>query len=215
MLFLLLNGTPPLTCLFYLVVLIFSATIHEIAHAWTAFKLGDPTAKMMGRITLNPKVHLTKGGTIAMLLLPIGWANPVMINPRNFKKPRRDSVLVSIAGPLSNFLLLFVSLFFAVILLKFPISNSAFSLAVNQALNMFIFLNSLLMIFNLLPIPPLDGSRLLTTWLPYKAREFLYQIERYGIIVLFLLIQILWPLISWLQSLVIGGILRFLQIIIP
>ncbi|MCL2739779.1 MAG: site-2 protease family protein, partial [Oscillospiraceae bacterium] len=151
MLFLYLNGTPLLTCLLYLVVLIFSATVHEVAHAWAAYKLGDPTAKHMGRISLNPKVHLTKMGTLAMLLLPIGWANPVMVNPQNFRKPKRDGMLVSIAGPLSNLLLCFISLLILVILAKFPSGNTAFSSSASEILWVFAHLNSLLMIFNLLP----------------------------------------------------------------
>jgi len=206
MLFLYLQGVPLIMCLFYLIVLIFSATVHEIAHAYSAYKLGDPTAKHMGRITLNPRVHLTKAGTLAMLLLPIGWANPVIINPRNFRKPKRDSVIVSIAGPLSNLLLAFIAMFFLVLFEKFPIANTAFAGAVLQTCVIFAQLNTLLMIFNLLPIPPLDGSRLLTTWLPYKWREWLWQVERYGIIVLFLAIQILSPIIRWLQDIVLNGL---------
>ena len=97
-----------------------------------------------------------------------------------------------------------------VMLLRFPLGNAALSAAANQILMTFAYLNALLMIFNLIPIPPLDGSRLLTTWLPYKARAFLHQIEQYGIIVLFLIIQIIYPLIRWLQDLIINGIFSML-----
>ena len=210
MLYLFLNGVDLLTCLFYLVVLIFSATIHEIAHAWTAYKLGDPTAKHMGRITLNPKVHLTKMGTMAMLLLPIGWANPVMINPRNFRKPQRDSVLVSIAGPLSNLLLCFVSIFIFVTAEKYQ--TNALMAAVLQTCSMLAYINALLLVFNLIPFPPLDGSRIFTVWLPYKVREFLWRIEQYGIIVLFLIVRVFARPINWLMTFVIDGIYNFWHI---
>jgi len=215
---------PWLLCLLYLVVLVFSATLHEIAHGWTAYKLGDPTAKMMGRITLNPKVHLTRMGFLAMLLLPIGWANPVIINPRNFTNPKRDSILVSIAGPLMNLLLCFISVLIIVIcgkavgiaipslyLQNFDnftayISNvSPLMYAVVLLFSVFAYLNALLFIFNLLPIPPLDGSRLLTSWLPYKAREWLWRVEQYGIIVLFLIIYLISPFLNWLEGLITNG----------
>jgi len=206
MLFLLLQGTPITVCLLYLVVLIFSATVHEISHAYVAYKLGDPTAKLMGRMTLNPRVHLTRAGTFAMLLLPIGWANPVIINPRNFKHPSRDTVIVSLAGPISNLLMAFIGAFILVLFYRFPISNGALGNAVDEICIIFTQLNILLFIFNLLPIPPLDGSKIITSWLPYRAREWLWRVEQYGIIILFLVIYLLSPVINWLENLILNGI---------
>jgi len=202
----LLQGIPFLTCLLYFVVLIFSATLHEIAHGWVAYKLGDPTAKMMGRLTLNPRAHLTKMGTLAMLLLPIGWANPVIINPRNFKKPRRDTIIVSLAGPIMNLLICFVSLLVLIIFLRIFGINSPAMNALGTICVAIASVNSILMIFNLIPIPPLDGSKIFTEWLPYKAREWLWRVQQYGIIILFLIIYLIWPFISWLQGLIVNGI---------
>jgi len=178
----------------------------------------------MGRMTLDPRVHLTKMGTLAMLLLPIGWANPVIINSRNFKHQSRDTVIVSIAGPLSNLILCFISILILIVLgkyegiviplgfannydnfLSFLANISPLMNAVVTVCAVFAGLNALLCIFNLLPIPPLDGSKLLTSWLPYKAREWMWRVEQYGIILLFLVIYILSPIIGWLQGLILNG----------
>ncbi|MDR1101895.1 MAG: site-2 protease family protein [Clostridiales bacterium] len=207
MLWLYLQGVPLRICLLYLVILLFSATIHEISHAWVAFKLGDPTARNLGRITLDPRVHLTQMGLFAILLLPIGWANPVPINPRNFRNYKRDTILVSLAGPLSNLLLAFVSLLvYFQVLQRLALPSQLLSTLGLFCVSM-AEINVLLMVFNLIPFPPLDGSKILTCFLPYRTREFMYRMEHYGIFVLFLIINVLSPIMRIAQNAVIDALM--------
>ncbi|MBE6644722.1 MAG: site-2 protease family protein [Ruminococcaceae bacterium] len=160
-------------------------TVHEYAHAYAAYKLGDGTAKAFGRLTLNPLKHLDPLGAICMVLFHFGWAKPVPINPRNFKNPKRDFAISALAGPLSNMLFAFISAFVYLLLLsvfsdiKF---NSEFSylLAQNTVLFVYIFhiINIGIGIFNLIPIPPLDGSRILNVVLPPKYYFGIMRYER-------------------------------------
>lgn len=165
-----------------------SLTVHELAHAYTAFKKGDNTAKDAGRLTLNPVKHLDLVGSVMMPfisfasgLLLIGWAKPVPVNRMNFKNPFRDDALVSFAGPLSNFIL---AIIFALILsftYNFQITSS--SLVVNL-LWYGVFFNVFLFAFNLLPIPPLDGSHILFDLFPNKLTAKYLNIGFYGTIIL-------------------------------
>ena len=189
-------------------IILLSLSLHESAHAIAANKLGDPTAKNLGRITLNPVKHLDPIGFICMLLCGFGWANPVPINSRYFKKPRRDMAISAAAGPVSNVLLAFIfalllkasytflpgvittekSLELAMILLRF--------------LTIGVSLNITLAVFNLLPVPPLDGSRMLYVFLPPKQYFGVMKYERYislGIMLL-LLIGVLDPVISFVSN---------------
>lgn len=189
-------------------IILLSLSLHESAHAIAANKLGDPTAKNLGRITLNPVKHLDPIGFICMLLCGFGWANPVPINSRYFKKPRRDMAISAAAGPISNVLLAFIfalllkasytflpgvittekSLELAMILLRF--------------LTIGVSLNITLAVFNLLPVPPLDGSRMLYVFLPPKQYFGVMKYERYislGIMLL-LLIGVLDPVISFVSN---------------
>ncbi len=185
--------------LYIIPILLFSVIIHEIAHGWMALKLGDPTAKMMGRLTLNPIPHIDLVGSIlvpAFSLLAAGsvfiaWAKPVPVNPANFSHFRRDDVLVSIAGPLSNILLAFVCSI-AVILTGLLINGSGASPAVSDGLEflftMFrggIVLNVVLAVFNIIPVPPLDGSHVLASVLP---DEIAYRYSRIGFAGVFIVI---------------------------
>lgn len=174
--------------LMFIPVFLLSLTVHELAHAYTAFKKGDNTAKDAGRLTLNPVKHLDLVGSVMMPfisfasgLLLIGWAKPVPVNRMNFKNPFRDDALVSFAGPLSNFIL---AIIFALILsftYNFQITSS--SLVVNL-LWYGVFFNVFLFAFNLLPIPPLDGSHILFDLFPNKLTAKYLNIGFYGTIIL-------------------------------
>ena len=177
--------------------ILWAITVHEFAHGYVAYKLGDPTPKITGRLTLNPFAHLDIIGFLALLLVHFGWAKPVMINPRNFRKmdPRKGEVLVAFAGPFANF----VSAFVSVLLLKyFPFS--AFPANISESLFLIfkysVFINVAFGIFNLLPIPPLDGSKILEALLPPKLYYSYKKIEPYGPIILIILV--ISPLINWI-----------------
>lgn len=156
-----------------IISLLISLTIHEAAHAYAAFKLGDDTAKNEGRLTLNPLAHLDPIGTLALIFFRIGWGKPVPVNPNNFKNPPLHNFFVALSGPLSN---LALSLIAAILLRIFSQSDLATSF-----LSLFIVLNTFLMIFNLLPIPPLDGSKI---WHLFLSDESYYTLERMGPVIL-------------------------------
>lgn len=179
-------------------------TVHEYAHGYAAYKLGDDTAKNFGRLTLNPLKHLDPIGTICMIFLHVGWAKPVPINMRNFKEPRKGFAITAVAGPISNLILSFVSVPFLLLLgniqfetlpvwamYTYNIYPEAMGFGYTLALNTYVLLllfhsiNIGFAIFNLLPIPPLDGSRLLGVVLPAKAYYTLLKYEQkiyYGVI---------------------------------
>lgn len=170
-------------------------TVHEFSHGFAAYKLGDPTARSFGRLTLNPLKHLDPFGALCMIFFHFGWAKPVPINPRYFKKPKRDFAITALAGPLSNLILSFLSAFFYLLLYK-ELSGIRFesTLTLNLASNLLLFvylmhaINLGLAIFNLIPIPPLDGSKILNVILPPKAYFGIMRYER----------QIYFGLIGWL-----------------
>jgi len=172
---------------------LFALTIHEYMHGWTAYKLGDDTAKLMGRLTLNPISHLDAVGTILMIVVGFGWAKPVPVNFARFRSPRRDTILVSLAGPLTN---LVAACFFGFALrlggLALVGVEDELSPVVGWLLSfacLSIMLNSILAAFNILPIPPLDGSKLLISLFPRRGWEIrMAKWEAYGPLVLFLLL---------------------------
>ncbi len=187
----------PVTIFFEVVVLLFAISVHESAHAWMANRLGDPTAKMLGRISLNPLVHIDLFGTIllpAMLIVagfpPFGYAKPTPVDDRNFKNPVRDDILTAVAGPVSNFLAAFVAvLILAVMLRGTPGGVSPFGHGTNLSdplVEMFkqaIWINVILAVFNLIPLPPLDGSHVIRHFLPYETLKIYDRVGYFGLVI--------------------------------
>ena len=178
-------------------VLLFSLTIHEMAHAWTADRLGDPTARLLGRVSFNPIVHADLIGTVIFPLIALfgnvpllGWAKPVPVNIRQLRNPRRDYVLVAAAGPASNLVLAIVSAFALAALPISPVvlGEANVSAPLASFLSMAVNLNILLAVFNMLPIPPLDGGNVLSGLLPPKSASLLNQMRPYGFMLLYALI---------------------------
>ena len=164
--------------------LIFSLSMHEFAHGYVAYKLGDRTAKNMGRLTLNPLAHLDFVGTLAMIFFSFGWAKAVPVNPYYFKNPKRGMAITALAGPVSNLLMAFIGTVAYVLYWRF---TKVYSTHVVYAFLYFIQVNLVLMAFNLIPFPPLDGSKLVYAVLSDKAYFKLMQYERFGMIALILL----------------------------
>src|SRR5271169_3333216 len=210
----------PVDVFFEIIVLLFAICVHESAHAWMANRLGDPTAKMLGRISLNPIVHIDPFGTIIMPLLlilvgfpPFGWAKPTPVDTRNFKNLMRDDILTAIAGPISNFLTAFLS----VIALAIVLHGSARGIGSNfrgadvatplaKLFEFAILINVVLAVFNLIPLPPLDGSHVIRHFLSYNALRTYDRIGYTGlVIVMFVLPLVGFPIISML----IGPFLQF------
>jgi Zn-dependent protease len=179
------------------IVLLFSLTVHEMAHAWTADRLGDPTARLLGRISLNPIVHADLLGTIVLPLVSlltnaplIGWAKPVPVTLRYLRQPRRDYILVAAAGPASNLVL---AMFAAILLSILPISphtlgESNVSVPIAAILSRLMALNVLLAVFNMIPIPPLDGGNVLGGLLPLNLAVLFNKVRPYGFVLLYALV---------------------------
>jgi len=177
-------------------VLIFSLTVHEAAHAWSASRLGDDTARRLGRVSLNPMVHVDPIGTLLLPLvaiignLPIiGWAKPTPVNPRNLRHPRRDNVLVTVAGPASNLMIAVVA---AMALRLIPAADpSVEGMDVSSPLILLaiqlVDINLLLALFNMIPVPPLDGGRVMAGLLPPALAIRYNQLGRYGFIIIYAL----------------------------
>ena len=172
--------------LFVVPCVLIALTFHEFAHGYMAYKLGDPTAKNFGRLSLNPLKHLDPIGTICMIFFHFGWAKPVPINSRYFKKPRRDMALTAAAGPIMNFILAFFGVLVCRILTKifvaFPAQSDFVYYIQYAALTLFSYfhmLNLSLGVFNLIPIPPLDGSRIFYIFLPTKWYFGVMKYEKY------------------------------------
>jgi len=223
--------------IFSILALIMSAVLHEYAHGWVAYKLGDNTAKNMGRLTLNPISHLDPIGSVILPILLVlsntgfilGWAKPVPYNPYNLRDARYGDLKVAIGGPATN---LMIAIVFGIVARLLPIASglkqtlavsflqgdqtfllnemqgslmaSIFVLAIIVC-----FINLLLMIFNLIPIPPLDGSKVLMTFLPYEWQVRMHKIEPYGFfIIIFMLMfgvfSLIWPVIIFLFTIITG-----------
>lgn len=179
--------------------------IHEYAHAAVAVRLGDPRPKLDGRLTLNPLVHLDPVGTLMLLFFGFGWAKPVMVDPTHFRHPRRGMMWVALAGPAANLIMAFVmARIYPLVVEPLPLN---WALAVRAFFQVTISLNIWLAVFNLLPLPPLDGSKVLAGLVPGRWAYRLYRWETYGTVLLLLLVvsgtvsRLLWPayrVVSWL-----------------
>ena len=187
--------------------ILFAITLHEAAHGWVANRLGDPTAKNLGRITANPIKHIDPIGTIVVPLFlaivspfVLGWAKPVPIEPRYFKSPLVDMALVAAAGPLSNFVMACLWAMFIVMVSSMLDNSTLLAFLVTMAGNG-IIINIVLMVLNLLPIPPLDGGRVVAGILPRSIVGPFLRLERFGMIIVLLLLvsgllgKILWPIV--------------------
>lgn len=195
--------------LFLFPLFMVAVVIHEVSHGWVALQLGDSTAKEAGRLTLNPLKHIDPVGTVILPLFLVlirapfvfGWARPVPINILNLRHPKQDMLWVGIAGPLANFLLAIVASLF----LKFW--GGDLSALLGSSLRALITINLVLGTFNLLPVPPLDGSRVLTSLLPISLARGMILLERWGILLIFFLLafgwvdRFLWPMVGWFYKL--------------
>lgn len=202
--------------LYFLPALLISLSIHEFAHSFIAYKLGDKSQKALGRMTLNPLAHIDLWGFVCIALFGFGWGKPVIVDDRNFKNRSRDNMLVALAGPMSNILL---SIVFTIIL-KILMITGVVDLAVsttsgNVLTNMLVLsiqFNVIFGIFNMLPIPPFDGSKVLFYFLPGKYKEIMYVLERYSFIII--LILVFTNISSYIISPMVSGILKLLNVIL-
>lgn len=164
-------------------------TLHELSHGFVAYKLGDNTAKNMGRLTLNPIKHIDIFGLIMMVVLKFGWAKPVPVNMRNFKNPKRDMAITALAGPLSNVLICCVVLFiYGLVYLPCNLAGTEFASSLLYAVYITAYLSIALAVFNIIPIPPLDGSKVLFSLMSDESYMKLMRYERYGMLLLLVLI---------------------------
>lgn len=201
------------TILDYLIkalVLFTAVPVHECAHAWVAEKMGDDTGRKQGRITLNPFAHLTLWGSLMMILVGFGWGKPVMVDSRNFKNPKKGMVLTSLAGPASNFIMAFLSMIVYKVLafLSFAKDSSTLGL-IAWAFKLITLINISLAVFNFLPIPPLDGSKIFNAILPEKWYFTIMKYENFIFIALIILVYsgLLDTPLSFLQDKVIDVML--------
>ncbi|ANE47297.1 zinc metalloprotease [Paenibacillus swuensis] len=178
---------------FVLLSLAIGLSVHEFAHAYTAWKFGDPTAKDRGRVTLNPMAHLDIFGTILIFIAGFGWAKPVPVNRSYFKKPRMMSIFVSLAGPVSNLLIVFIGLFLFYLLDYLGAIENLSTGSITALVTFFKYLISLnitLFLFNLIPLPPLDGYRIIEDLAPQPIRAKMSQYEHWGAFIFLLLVFI-------------------------
>lgn len=203
----------PLSVVIYMIVLVITIAVHEYAHARVADELGDPTARLSGRLTLNPKAHIDPMGLILLFFIGFGWGKPVPFDPYNLRNPRRDSALISLAGPASNF---FIAISGAIVLRLLNLVELSILHTISyEVVSLVVYLNILLGIFNLLPFAPLDGFKIVGGLLSDEQAHNWYSLERYGII--FLLVFI-FPLVgsrSMLEILVRPVIMFVSGVLIP
>lgn len=196
--------------------LLLALTLHEYAHGYIAYRLGDPTAYNAGRLTLNPLSHLDPIGTIAFFFIKFGWAKPVPVNPYYFKNPRKDMLWVALAGPVTNLLLAVISAILLKVLIAvattLPYSTmlEAILVPLYNMLVASVWINLVLCIFNFLPIPPLDGGRIVTGLLPESMARTYASFERYGFIVILILAfsgvlsSVIFPIIRFANNLLLS-----------
>jgi len=196
--------------------LLLALTLHEYAHGYIAYRLGDPTAYNAGRLTLNPISHLDLIGTIAFFFIKFGWAKPVPVNPNYFRNPRKDMLWVALAGPVTNLLLAVASAILLktlLVVVPAPLYTTALQMILVPLYNMLVasvWINLVLCIFNFLPIPPLDGGRILTGLLPEDMARTYASFERYGFVVVLILAftgvlgTVIFPIIKFANNLLLA-----------
>lgn len=197
----------PLTFFLLALPLLYSIIIHELAHGWVAYRMGDQTAKWMGRLSLNPLRHLDPVGTLMLLVFGFGWAKPVPVNFHNLREPRKGMILVASAGIIANLILAFLAFFFQRLLAPAP------SGVLTTLLYYLAQINIMLASFNLIPIPPLDGSKILTGFAPPRLQYALSRLEPYGFFILIGLLYLgaLNPLLAVFRSM----ILSLINLVLP
>ena len=197
----------PLGFIIIAIPLLYSVIFHELAHGWVAYRMGDPTAKLQGRLTINPLKHLDPMGTLMLFLFGFGWAKPVPVNFNLLRDRRKGMILVSAAGIITNMLLAFCALFLYR-LLSLPPSGIA-----AQLLYYFARINIILAAFNLIPLPPLDGSKILLGFAPSGVQKSLFRIERYGLLIIIALLYlgVLEPIIRFFEWI----ILSLIRLLLP
>lgn len=189
----------PFAFLLIAIPLLYAIIFHELAHGWVAYRMGDPTAKMLGRLTLNPLKHLDPIGTLMLFIVGFGWAKPVPVNFNNLRPIKKGMILVSAAGIITNMIMAFCALF---LLRIFDLSsNNLFGLILDVVAR----INIMLAAFNLIPIPPLDGSKIVLSLAPPNVRNFLLIIERYGFFIIIALVSFgfLNPVIDLFRGLIV------------
>ena len=197
-----------------LVPALFAIILHEVAHGYIAERFGDPTARLLGRLTLNPLKHLDPIGTIAIFIFGFGWARPVPVNPGNFRRPRRDMIWVASAGPVTNFILAILSALLLRGLGFLDLSSFGdlqlyhqFATPTKMMLSFSLYINVLLGTFNLIPLPPLDGGRILTGILPERQAALVSKLEPFGFVLILFLV-----FFTDVWSLVLGPIINTLVV---
>ena len=197
----------PLAFILIAIPLLYAIIFHELAHGWVAYRMGDSTAKSLGRLSLNPLKHLDPVGTIMLFVFGFGWAKPVPVNFNRLRDKRMGMILVSSAGIIANMLLAFIALFLNQLLSPSPSSMIA------QLLYFFAKINIILAAFNLIPLPPLDGSKILMGFMSQTIQNQFFRLERYGffIIIGLLYLGVLNPVINFFQSM----ILSLIKLLLP
>lgn len=201
----------PAVALAFIIGLVFAITVHEFAHALVAYRLGDPTAKLAGRLTLNPASHLDPIGTLALLIVGFGWGKPTPFDPYNLRNIKRDSALISVAGAVSNFILA-AAIAIPYLALYFTANLDPTIVAFYRVISIVIWINLILGVFNLIPVAPLDGFKVLAGLLPRSWYEDFQTTEKFGIFILIALLltgvigQVLFPIVSALFSLLMPGL---------
>lgn len=205
----------PVGFLFYIVALVLAITVHEFAHALLADRLGDPTPRLQGRLTLNPLAHLDLVGSIMMLVARFGWGKPVVFDPFNLRNPRRDAAIISLAGPISNLLVAILASAILHLLIVTHLATGIVGLLLFGLLQPIIMINVVLAIFNLVPIHPLDGFKIVGGILPPEYARQWNELEPYGMIFLIFMIFPFFGTVAPINQLINPAINAILQLLLP
>lgn len=205
----------PIGFLFYIIALVIAITVHEFAHALLADRLGDPTPRLQGRLTLNPLAHLDLVGSIMMLVARFGWGKPVVFDEYNLRNPRRDAAVISIAGPVSNLLVAIAASIILHILVASHITTGLLGIVLYSFLQPLIMMNVVLAIFNLVPIHPLDGFKIVGGILPPEYARQWKELEPYGMIFLIFMIFPFFGGVAPIHQLINPAISILLKLLLP